>query len=74
MSGFLRFGLLPSSLLAGRHKLWFSILVPSLRLLHWLSVSISAAIEVSVLTPLALVICLNRVNGLRIEDIVVVWC
>ena len=66
--------LLPNSLLAGRHKLWLSIFVRSLRLLHWLSVSVSSAIEVSVLTPLALVICLNRVNGLRIDDIVVVWC
>ena len=67
-------GLLLNSLLVGRHKLWISILVPSLRLLHWLSVSIYSAIEVSVLTPLALDICQNCVNGLRIDDIVVVWC
>ncbi|KAG4996532.1 hypothetical protein JHK85_027971 [Glycine max] len=28
-----------------RHKLWLSILVPSLRLLHWVSVSVSSTIE-----------------------------
>ncbi|XP_028186378.1 protein MAIN-LIKE 1-like [Glycine soja] len=44
------------------------------RLRHWLSVSVSSAIQVSVLTPLAFILCLNRVNGRRIDDIVDVWC
>ncbi|KAG5126494.1 hypothetical protein JHK82_027329 [Glycine max] len=54
----MRMSLLPRSFLVGvlqwsssqksssrRHKLWLSILVPSLRLLHWVSVSVSSTIE-----------------------------